>query len=64
MSTSYLDEVLQILLDLCQDWVWDTNFDLWVLPLGKQTVSHNSATITVMKRREQGVRYQRKLPSL
>lgn len=45
-STSYLVEVLQTLLDLSQDRVWDANFDFWVLPLGMQTISHNSARIT------------------
>lgn len=57
--TSYLDEVFQILLDLSQDRVWGADFDLWVLPLGVKAVSHNFAGITVAKRRELGVRYQR-----
>lgn len=48
-STSYLVEALQTLLDLSQDRVWDAYFDFWVLPLGVQTISHNSARITETK---------------
>lgn len=49
-STSYLVEALQTLLDRSKGRVWDANFDLWVLPLGVQTISHNSARITEKKR--------------
>lgn len=48
-STPYLVEALQTLLDLSQDRVWDAYFDFWVLPLGVQTISHNSARITETK---------------
>lgn len=44
-STSYLVEALQTLLDLSKRRVWDANFDFWVLPLGMQTISHNSGRI-------------------
>lgn len=51
-STSYLVEALQTLLDRSKGRVWDANFDLWVLPLGVQTISHNSARITEKKERQ------------
>lgn len=49
-STPHLVEALQTLLDLSKRRVWDANFDFWVLPLGMQTISHNSGRITETKK--------------
>ena len=56
-SSSYLVEALQTLFDLHKGRVWGTNFDFWVLSLGVQTISHNSARVTEKKKSVRGWLY-------
>lgn len=50
-NPSYRVEVLQPLLGFSDCALHIANFDLWVIPLGMQTISYNSACITVTKKK-------------